>query len=191
MVNLLHNRRASEVLPALSQALTTTRLEREMAGSVHTFYSDKVKARFWGKVARAGYEECWVWLGRKNHSGYGLMTIERKGVRAHRISFVLNGSVIPEGYVIDHICRNRACVNPAHLRAVTKTVNTIENSYAVSAFNKVKNHCPQGHPYSEENTRIQLRKSGIVSRICKACSRFYSLRYYHETAALKGADHAG
>lgn len=79
--------------------------------------------RFWAKVDKSG--ECWEWLGAKSGEGYGNFTTHHKGktYKAHRLSYQLMNGYIPEGLVIDHICHNTSCVNPSHLRAVTRKQN--------------------------------------------------------------------
>lgn len=77
--------------------------------------------RFWEKVSKTG--ACWIWRGHVLNSGYGMGSI--RGVRGlvHRIVYSMNYGPINDGHVVDHICRNKLCVNPAHLRAVTHTEN--------------------------------------------------------------------
>ncbi|MEU5322933.1 HNH endonuclease signature motif containing protein [Streptomyces sp. NPDC021056] len=88
-------------------------------------------------------------------------------VLAHRYAWELLREPIPAGLVIDHLCRNRRCVNPGHLEVVTLAENT-RRGFGISTFNALKTHCPQGHPYSVENTYIHPRNS---ARICRACAR--------------------
>ena len=68
--------------------------------------------RFWNRVLRT--ERCWVWNGAKVN-GYGQISTNGKTEYVHRFSYEMVNGKIPEGLVIDHLCRNRACVNPAHL----------------------------------------------------------------------------
>jgi len=85
---------------------------------------------FWAKVDRRGPAECWPWLGAsKNAKGYG----NARGTTAHRFAFQLAGGKIPKGYEVDHLCRNPACCNPAHLEAVTPQENKRRASLARSA----------------------------------------------------------
>jgi hypothetical protein len=88
--------------------------------------------RFWSKVDRSGGDgACWPWLGAKNQCGYGVFLVATRhtglDIRftvAHRVSWILGGGVVPDGLVMDHLCRNRRCVNPAHLEVTTQRENT-------------------------------------------------------------------
>lgn len=80
---------------------------------------------------------------------------------------------IGAGMVIDHLCRNRACVNPGHLEVVTVRVNTLRG-HTIQATNANKTHCKRGHPFDEANTRWikHTRKSGVfLERRCRTCAR--------------------
>lgn len=79
--------------------------------------------RFWLKVKKS--EACWEWTAFKNHHGYGRFTpIQGNGMQAHRYSFILANGDIPAGLFVDHICRNKGCVRPDHLRLATPAENT-------------------------------------------------------------------
>src|SRR5574342_701445 len=81
---------------------------------------------FWSRVDRsAGPDACWPWLGARNPKGYGRRHFRGAVTLAHRVAFILTKGKIPEGHTIDHLCRNRACQNPAHLEAVPHRVNLL------------------------------------------------------------------
>lgn len=114
---------------------------------------------------------CWLWMaGGTTGHGYGAIRAsdKRRTLRAHRVAWELYRGPIPEGLVIDHLCRVRSCVNPDHLRVVTMAVNATENSDSQSAKNKIKTHCPSGHEYSAGNT---YQKNKETCRVCRACKR--------------------
>lgn len=114
------------------------------------------------KIEQSG---CWTWQASKMKTGYGKFSTNNGWLLAHRVSFSIFNNVEFDNLLIDHMCRNRSCVNPDHLRAVTFKQNTTENSTSVAAVNKIKTHCLRGHKYDEQNTVI--RKNG---RECRACS---------------------
>ena len=77
--------------------------------------------RFWANVDKSG--NCWVWTGCKSDTGYGTTSINGVAMNAHRVSYKMFHGPIPDGRFIDHICRNRSCVNPEHLRVATSKQN--------------------------------------------------------------------
>lgn len=125
--------------------------------------------RFWDKVDKSG--SCWVWQAGYSGNGYGRFSPEAgKGVGAHRFAYESVVGVIPLGKEIDHLCRNRGCVNPTHLEIVTTKENVLRGEGAC-AQNARKMHCPQGHPYDFTNTLIKIDRGGRRGRACRACHR--------------------
>jgi len=78
------------------------------------------RERFWAKVEKS--EDCWAWTGAIT-MGYGIFRINGGNQVAHRVSYRWARGPIPEGAEVDHMCFNRACVNPDHLRLLTHTMN--------------------------------------------------------------------
>lgn len=85
--------------------------------------SVNIADRFWARVQTSDGGECWPWTGSKQQGGYGSVSVRVDGrvtsTPAHRMAYTLAKGPIPAGLTIDHLCRNRACCNPAHLEAVT------------------------------------------------------------------------
>lgn len=120
---------------------------------------------------------CWLWTGA-TRGGYGRIKMGgRKGefATAHRLSFELHRGPIPNGLVLDHLCRNRSCVNPHHLEPVTAEENTRRGD--VGKFQARRTHCPLGHPYDAANTVPNKRAGRTPTRACKLCNRLKAQRH--------------
>lgn len=122
--------------------------------------------RFASKVKIGQPSECWIWQAFINDKGYGQFRLGSHK-RAHRVSYEWARHPIPDGLVIDHLCRTRACVNPDHLEPVTSRVNTLRGE-TLAAECVAKTHCPQGHPYDEANT---ISEGNGRFRRCRECAR--------------------
>ena len=112
---------------------------------------------------------CWLWMKAVRPDGYGVFgATPGRIVYAHRYSYELHRGPIPAGMVLDHKCRVRCCVNPAHLEAVTDRVNILRGT-GYSARNARRKHCPKGHPLDG----VTRRRNGIQStqRYCLRCNR--------------------
>jgi hypothetical protein len=127
----------------------------------------RLDERFWGKVNFFGADGCWDWAGYVTPQGYG--SIYRGGgirrpQQAHRVAYELLIGEIPEGLVLDHLCRNRKCVNPLHVEVVTQRINVLrgENQTAKQAK---RTRCPEGHRYDRVDTSEGKRR-----RYCSICS---------------------
>lgn len=120
------------------------------------------KERFFAKV-KVFADGCWEWQGCKTRKGYAHFKYQG-GCRASRFAYFTFVGVIPEGLQLDHLCRNRGCVNPSHLEPVTCKENLLRG-HTLNARNVLKTLCPQGHHYNEVNT--YRHPNG--SRDCRIC----------------------
>lgn len=133
----------------------------------------KALARFLDQITPEPNSGCWIWLGSLGHGGYGQFMVARQNYRAHRWAYEhLVGPIPHDTPQLDHKCRVRCCVNPAHLEPVTNKQNVLRGE-GVTAENAVKTHCPQGHPLSGNN----LRFLNGTWRACRQCHREWQRGY--------------
>lgn len=121
--------------------------------------------RFQSKVG-AGQNGCWPWLAAKSIGGYGVFNVGGGTRYAHRISYVAHKGEIPKGLDLDHLCRNRACVNPEHLEVVTRSQN-LRRGTGTPAQRAAQTHCKRGHELNSENTWIHPKGY----RYCRVCDK--------------------
>lgn len=127
--------------------------------------------RFWFRVSKQS--DCWIWLGARNASGYGVIHWDDRDQMAHRIAYELEVGPISPDRQIDHLCRNRACVNPDHLEPVTMKQN-IQRA--------MRTYCRRGHEYTEENVYWYYGK-----RHCRACQRENATERYRQARSASPA----
>lgn len=130
---------------------------------------------FWKYVQKS--DGCWLWNGNRTPDGYGRLHTPRslqpslpKLVGSHRVAYELAKGPIPAGLVLDHLCKNPPCCNPAHLEAVTSRENNLRGVAHIT-------HCPNGHAYEPDN-RVKGEWRGRGS--CKTCLRIRNNKRYHE-----------
>lgn len=114
-------------------------------------------------------DECWEWLGSKYQGGYG----KYSAILAHRISYELTRGHVPEDMCLDHLCKNRSCVNPEHLEIVTMVENVMRGE-SQHAKNARKTVCKSGHEFTPENT---YKRRDRATRECKICRNVAVTKY--------------
>lgn len=120
-------------------------------------------------------EGCWNWTGAKTEAGYGTCVVNYKQKSAHRHLYQAVFGEVSKDLQLDHLCRNRLCVNPKHLEPVSQLTN-IMRGQSFSAKNATKTHCRSGHEFTQANTYIRLR-NGVTHRDCRACRRLAVNKY--------------
>jgi hypothetical protein len=123
------------------------------------FADARLPERFWSKVTPEPNSGCWIWIASLGTSGYGQFSVENRPLKAYRVAYEALVGPVPDGLELDHLCRVRCCVNPAHLEPVTHA----ENMRRGDSFQRNKTHCPKGHPYDPS-------KSGNGRR-CLPCTQ--------------------
>lgn len=149
--------------------------------------------RFWSRVARGAPDECWEWLGPLIWSGYGIVWDERegKGRSAHIVAYEFVNGPVPPGLELDHVCHNRdpkcqaknkcrhrRCVNPAHLEAVTSSVNKLRSKGWTQDEHGVWT-CKRGHV--GQMTSFNSKRDGVVN-VCGTCRAQANGRYRRRQA---------
>ena len=118
--------------------------------------------------------DCIVWIGTTGRLGYGHISVNSSTKDVHRVSYETFVRPIPEGLSLDHLCRNRACINPDHLEPVSHRENVLRG-FGPTSLNARKTHCKRGHPLSGDNLYI-IPSTG--SRVCRVCDRERQRRRY-------------
>lgn len=131
-------------------------------------FADQIPDRFLTKIVMRE-DGCWSWIGNSDRHGYGLFKYDRRQRLVHRVAYELFVDAIPEGLEIDHLCRNRLCVNPSHLEPVPHLENMLRSPHfqGSGSGNPRKTACCKGHEFTPENTRYE--RSG--RRYCRECKR--------------------
>lgn len=141
--------------------------------------TERDEQRFWAKVAPPNADGCMLWLAALRDDGYASfyqLSGRRRMHRAHRVAYFLAFGEVPPGLQVDHICWVRHCMAPPHLEAVTQQENIRRGNAGL--HQRLKTHCPQGHEYTEANTRLRRDRNQRTCIICvRAQGRIATARY--------------
>lgn len=127
-----------------------------------SFRDTRLPARFWSKIDA---DDCWIWTAAHYADGYGAYSVDRVMKRAHRVAYEALMGPIPDGLELDHLCRIRDCVNPAHLEPVTRRENNLRWMRA-DGVKAGATHCIRGHEFTPDNTDCRQGR-----RRCRECKR--------------------
>jgi hypothetical protein len=119
--------------------------------------------KFMEKVSTDEATGCMNWTGSMLHNGYGQVGWRGRLWTAHRAFWVFSGNADPGAMDLDHVCRNRCCINPAHLRVVTRSENLRAGFLARG--------CKNGHPFRSDDFSTVRRSDGTQELRCKVCHR--------------------
>lgn len=129
-------------------------------------------------------DACWVWPHTKDQDGYGKLNVLGFSKKAHRAMYEILVGPIPPGLELDHLCRNRGCVNPRHLEPVTRRVN-VHRGFSLQGISARKTACKNGHEFSEDNV---YRTNG--KRQCRKCNAAAARRYKERSIARRQSGEA-
>lgn len=132
--------------------------------------------RFFSKIKINKDNDCWDWVSNIGKSGYGSFGVKKATFTAHRVSWSIFVGDVKKDMVLDHLCSNRKCVNPDHLREVTHRENLMASSLTMASINSSKTKCKRGHALEGEN----IYKTSKGGRQCVQCRRGADRNRYWE-----------
>ena len=138
--------------------------------------------RFLDNVMPEPNSGCWLWMGSQAAHGYGMLSVNGKPCRAHRVSWEMYNGPIPDGLHILHKCDNPPCVNPSHLYAGTHKDNMRDRSERRRHHEMKKTHCRNGHPFDGDNV---ASKPNSRERVCVTCRRINNEAYRRRKGAKR------
>jgi hypothetical protein len=145
-----------------------------------SFGDPRLPGRFWSKVAVNDNNGCWEWNAATRSGGYGCFSVgtraKQRLVSSHRYAYQQLIADVPAELECDHLCRNRRCVNPAHIEVVSHRVNSLRGDGA-PARNAVKTHCVRGHELSGDNLKIVIKSDGKEPRFARQCVTCLRMHY--------------
>ncbi len=122
---------------------------------------------FWERLVVNDATGCWEWIGGQNGKGYGMFSKGYGSRLIHRLTYEELVGPIPDGFVIDHLCKVRHCGNPSHLEPVTPAENARRGEHPSAARSARQTHCMRGHPLAGWNLIVDS-----AGRHCRECKRY-------------------
>lgn len=142
-----------------------------------------IEKRLAAKISVRADTGCHEWKDAKDRKGYGRIFSNGRPVSAHRTVWEIENGAIPQGLVIDHLCRNRSCVNPHHMEVVTNRENVLRGE-GHTAVNARKTHCNAGHELAPDNINtVTFERRG--ERHCKQCAARWARAYRERRKAAQ------
>lgn len=139
----------------------------------------RLPRRFWDKT-QISATGCWEWTAQIGHHGYARYRFNDKTARAHRVAYQVLVGAVPTGLVLDHLCRVRHCVNPAHLEPVTNRENLRRGMGP--GMKGLQSHCSKGHEMQGDNLMVHSTRG---TRFCRECHRERNRAWYLKNRASK------
>ena len=139
--------------------------------SVPTFGDQRLPQRFWTKVNVDPVTGCWEWTAAISNGGYGVFSFDKRPQKAHRVAYLTLVGPIADNFQLDHLCRNRKCVNPSHLEPVSLAINVLRGLKGY----ELRGVCVNGHDITADDA-IYCPTQHPTRRDCAECRRIRALR---------------
>jgi hypothetical protein len=141
-------------------------------------FREELGDKYWPLVDKSDLGGCWPWLGSRSKLNYGMLFLDGRLMRVHRIGYEIANGPIPAGMHCCHRCDNPPCVNPAHLFLGSRKDNMADMARKGRHYKQRVTHCPKGHEYTAHNTSTTRGY-----RRCKQCDRDYMARVREQKAS--------